>query len=520
MIRQRSKIVHVCLTLLAVSLVACTSSAKRAANMADQAQEFFDSGQPGKAYALIGQSIQERDGVPSAYLLQARIALALGRREDAYRAYSNALELEAANPEALLGVAQDGLSTGHLAEADAAADKLLVLDPNLANALLVKGIVRMVRNDLNGAVSFSDKILAAQPNDVAATILKARALALRGDRNAALALLRDIITKVGENRELVMSLAELQRFGGEPKPFLESLRKIRELAPENRDYRFDLIDTLYRLGYTDEARAEATSLIVEPTLDTDAAGRIARLWYAYDREALTADQIAAAAANGSVDTRMALARFYIMTARPTVAITLLRPLATGWSSDIQALYARSASAAGNGAAAHAAADNILKQDPDNGDALLIRAADALARHESATAVVDYQRVVRDYPKWEEGYLGLASAYAVQDKPDGVRRAFEDGRKALPQSLPLARDYIATLMRTGDADHALDVARRFALDSPSLPAAWSLFGAVCAKSEDDVCRTEAAEGTKQARTRYGLDPVPGTPPPIALIGRLN
>lgn len=520
MVHKRLKIVPVCLALLVALPVACTNGEQRAADMTAQAQQLFDSGQPGPAFAMIAQAIRERDDLPGPYLLQARIALALGKRSDAYHAYANALALEATNPEALLGVAQNSLSVGRLNEAEAAADKILVLDPNQPDAMLVKGIIAMVRNKLDATVAFSDRILALKPDDVGALILKSRARALQGDYPAATALIRAGIAKQGETRELVMSLAELQRYGGDADAFIASLRRIRELAPQNRDYRFDLVDALYRQGRVDDARAEMATLVAEPTLTPAQASRFARLWYAYDRAALTPEQIATAADKASVDTRLALARFYIATQRPQVAIAILQPIATGWSSDVQALYARAIGAAGNVAAANTAADGILDKDSDNGDALLIRANGAMARQDPSAAVIDYQRVIRDYPQWEEGYLGLAQAYAAGDKPSGVRRAFEDGRKALPQSLPLVRAYTATLLRIGDVSHALDVARRFALDSPALIVGWELYGEICAKTGDDMCRAEVSEGAKRAKARYGLDLVPGTPPPIALIGRLS
>jgi tetratricopeptide (TPR) repeat protein len=245
MIRQRPTIAHVCLILLVAVPMACTSSDRQADDMAAQAQQLFDSGQPVQALDLIGRSIRERDDQPASYLLQAKIALALGNREDAYRAYANAQSLEAANPEALLGVAQIGVGLGHLSEADAAADKILVLDPNQNQALLVKGIVKMVRNDLDGAIGFSDKILAITPGDVTATILKARALALRGDRNAALGLIRGGIAKAGETRELAMSLVELQRFvaadppacAREPRLSIRSSRYALSSGPYRRSPR-------------------------------------------------------------------------------------------------------------------------------------------------------------------------------------------------------------------------------------------------------------------------------------------
>ncbi|MBI0477221.1 hypothetical protein D9601_17880 [Sphingomonas sp. MA1305] len=518
--RQSAMIARLCLALLAATPVACTNRVEKAAALASQAQQLLDAGQPAQAYTLIGQSIRARDDQPDAYLLQGRIAMTLNRRDDAYRAFSNAMALDAANPEALNGVAQTGLSTGHLNEADSAADKILALDPNQTSALLVKGIICMVRNDLDGALTFSDRILKLNPREVGATILKARALALRGNRDAALAMVRERIGQVGETQELTLSLAELQRFGGSPADFLASLQRIRQLSPDNRNYRFDLVDTLYRMGRVADARVEAAALAAEPNLSAAEAARLPRLFYGYDQEGLTAAQIADVSTKASVDTRLALARYFIATGHAEAAIILLKPVATGWSSDIQALYARAVGAAGDTAAARTAVDAILKRDPNNGDALLLRASNALGRRDTSTAIVDYQRVIHDYPQWEEGYLGLARAYAASNKPGDVRRVFEDGRKALPQSLPLARAYTAVLLRMGDTDRALDVARRFAFDSPALGAAWTLYGQICAKSSDSDCRAEVASGTQQARTRYGLDPAPGTPPPVALIGRLS
>lgn len=515
----RDILLRFCLVLLAVATVSCKASEQQVADMAAQAQQLLDAGQPAQAQELIGRALRARDDQPAAYLTQARIALALGRRNDAYQAYANALALDAASPEALMGVAQTGLGSGHLAEAEKAADQILVLDPNQTDAMLVKGIAKMVRNDLDGAVGYADRVLALKPGDMGAIILKSRALGLRGDRDAALALVKEGAARLGPTLELTMASAELQRQGGDAAAFLASLRRIRELAPTNRDYRFDLVDTLYRLGRTDEARAETAALIAEQA-DPHEAGRYARLWYAYDPAALTVDQLALATDKAPVETRLALARFYVATGRGGVAAALLRPVATGWSSDVQAAYARAAIAAGAGDAARQAAAGILGRDPDNGDALLVHADAALAKGDPAAAIIDYQRVVRDYPEWEEGYLGLARAYEAGDKPDGVRRAFEDGRRALPQSLPFARAYVATLLKTGDREHAQEVARRFALDSPSLPAGWSLYADVCGRIGGGDCRAEAAQGAAAARSRFGLDPVPGTPPPIALIGRLD
>lgn len=518
--QRRVFIQRICSALLVALPVACTASEQQVADMAAQAQQLLDGGQPVQAQELIGRAVHKRDDLPTVFLVQARIAMALGKRNDAYRAYSNALALDATSPEALMGVARTGLNTGHLDEADKAADKILVLDPNQTEAMLIKGIVKMVHNNLDDTIAFSNKVLAIKSDDVGAIVLKSRALALQGDNAAAMALIDRGVARLGRTLELTMAQAELQRHSGNVDAFLNSLRRIKELAPQNRDYRFDLVDTLYRLGRLDEARAETASLIDEPNADLRETERYARLWYAYDQSALTVDQLASVAKKASVETRLALARFYVATGRGAVAVALLKPMATGWSSDIQAMYARATAAAGNTTAARQMAATALAKDPGNGAALLVQADAAMSRNDPTAAIIDYQKVIRDYPQWEEGYIGLAAAYLTLGKRDGARRTFEDALKTLPQSLLLARTYVEMLLRTGDKEHAREVARRFALNSPSLIAGWNLYSTICAQTNGDNCQAEAAEGLRQSKLRFGLDLAPGTPPPIALIGRLS
>lgn len=504
---------------LAVAAAACTPSDQKASALAAQAQQKLDSGQPFAAEALVQQALAARDDVPSVYLAQAHVANVLGRRDEAYQAYASVLALEATNPEALMGVAQTGLSTNHVDASDDAANKILVLDPHQSDALLIKGIVSLIHTNMDAAIAFADRVLAAKPGDPGGLILKSRALALRGDRAAALKLVQEGIKAKGETLELSMSLAELQRSAGDGPAFLATLRRLRALQPANRGYRFDLADTLYKLGKPDEARREVTSLLDEGIGKPTELEQFARLWYNYDRQALSPEQVAHAARHATLGPRVAAAHYFIATGQARTAFEIIAPTAQGWSQDVQALLARAQAQLGQAPAALATARQVLALDPNNGEALLITAAAKLAGSDPGGAVIDYQRVISDYPQWHEGYLGLARAYAAARKPEGVRRAFEDGRQALPQSLPLAEAYVAALPGLGDPGHALDVARQFALASPSSIKAWQLYAAVCGRSGDADCRGEAAEGLAGAHQRFGLDLPPGTPPPTSLIGRL-
>ena len=507
------------LSLALLALAGCQPSAESVAAKAAQAQQLLDAGQPREAQAIIAAAIAQRDDIPAALLVQAHVALALQNRGLAYQAYSNALALDATNDEALNAVAQLGLGTGHLREAESAADKILILQSDQVGALTVKALIAIVRNDLDTANTLADRILRRQPGDLGGLILKSRIQALRGDLGPALETLRAGETQYSSTSSYVMAVAELLRARGDTQGLLQQLQRLKTLAPDDLGYRLDLVDILYRTGHRDEARDEVATLIAKPIKDAATIDGIVRLWYANDRAAMTPAMIDAASRNASAEARLVFARYFIASGQPAVAATLLKPLATGWSSDIQGLYALAGAALGSPDAG-AAADALLAKDPGNGGALLTRIRQAMAEGRPRDAVTDAQRVVADYPQWDEGYLTLAAAYAALRDQVGVRRAYEQGLKARPQSIPLTAAYITQLIALRDGPRAVEVARRFALDSPALPAGWSQYAATCARATGDDCRDEAAQGLAASRTRYGLDPTPGTSPPIAAIGRLQ
>ena len=509
--------------LLAASaalLAGCQPSAETVAAQAAQAQQLLEGGRVAEARAMITAAVAKRDDVPAALLVQGRVAMAMQNRALAYQAYSNALSLDATNEEALNAVAQLGLGTGHLREAESAADKMLVLQPGQSGALTVKTLIAIVRSDLDTAGSLADRILQQQPNDLGGLILKSRVQALQGDRVAALATLRAGGAQYASTPSYLMAVAELLRAQGDTQGLLAQLERLKTLAPEDLGYRLDLIDILYRTGQRDAARAEVDAVIVKPVTNQVAIDGLVRLWYANDRAAMSPAMIETASRTASLEARLVFARYFIATGQPAVAATLLKPVAKGFSVDIEGLYAFAGAVLGEQEAAAAAADQLLDKDPGNGGALLVRIRRAMAEGRARDAVNDAQRVIADYPEWDEGYLALAAAYAARRDQVGVRRAYEQGLKARPQSLTLAGAYIGQLIALNDGQRAIEVARRFALDSPSLPAGWSQYVATCSRLQGDDCRDEAAEGLAQSKTRYGLDPVPGTPPPIAAVGRLQ
>lgn len=503
----------------ALLLVAACSSDEDALAGAGQAQQLLEAGRLEEAERAIAAVAAEHDDVAQVYLVQGRIAYARGAIDSAYQAFYNALALETTNPEALIAVSQLGLRTGRLREAEDAADRLLLLDPRQPQALMTKGVIALARRDRARAGDYADQILAAQPNDESGLILKARVLAINGDRDAAAALIRDAVGRTGYTAGLTGFLVELHRARGEGDQFLAMLQRLRASGQADPDRLIDLADTLYKTGRIDQAREQAADLLGPNATDRAVLSKVIRLWQAYDPDPLPPALLDRLARTSSVEARMAAGRHLIETGRAQAAVDLLRPVATGWSSEIQALMARALDAASPAGTMSPQAAAMLARDPENGDLLMIRARHSMEAGRAKDAIVDLQRVVRNYPEWGAGRRALGDAYRANGSEAGFRRAFEDGLKANPQNLPLAAAYVERLGAIGDGERAIEVARRFARQSPALEPGWRLFAAACGRLPASGCREEVREGLERSRTLFGLDPAVGAARSRGLLDRL-
>jgi len=500
-----------------LALPACKSPAERAAELAAQANAQADAGNLVAAQKAILEAIALRDDIPAYQQLLGAIALKAGKQGDAYRAFSRALDIDPTNMTALAYVANLGVQVGQINRAEEAADRLLTLDPDALPGLQVKGMIALARDHDDEALRIGDRMLALRPGDEAGTIIKARSLAKQGQFDAALALL-DSATGTNESPVLLANKLNIYRNLRRPEAMADILARLEQRGAMSPALRLDQVNLLYRLGRTEEARRAGRALLREGAAP-EIYRTLQRLWWEYDKTPLSVGSAGEAArwkdpAAAQQTIRYLVARGDLATAQAAIraAPATARPL-------LASLEARLLAASGQGAQASEAAEALLKRDPQDVDALLVRALTALDAGKPGPAVEAAQLASANDPANAESYVILARIAQAQDQAWRVRRAFEEGIKALPQNFLLLERYTQFLHQSGDKGRAVSVARAFARATPSSVRAWSFLAEQCRWAKDEGCLQGALAGQKNAETTYLVDDPPGTPRNRGLFGRI-
>lgn len=508
----RDRLIAVSLPLLL--LAGCASRAEKAAEQAALAQQLMDAGNIPAARAAIGKALSYGGENVDILLLDARIKVRAQDLRGAFDAYRTVLVFQPDNMEALATVAQIG---GMVGEEDIARDaikRVLAIEPYNPEMLLTLGVLELRKDNFAEAMRLAEQILAAAPGDPRGLALKARALTQTGRGAEALKMLRDQIALTGNNPMTAGALLETARAQGDVATMLEQFPLLIENVPQSTELVLDEINIRYKSGDKEGARFAARDFIAKFGSQSEAMARLLDLWEEYDPQPMSPDDLAALAANGAVEARLAVARFYIDRGDLTVAQSLVAnspdPRAAGLLARIQIRRGEPGGVQ--------AAGRIIAVDDTNCEALTAMAEWNLGQGKIDAAVMAAQVVATQCRDRIDGYVILANAYQRANRPTAVERVSRDGIDAHPLSPRLTRGFADWLLARGREESAVGAARRLTTVAPSRESSWRIFGSVCQRAGNSVCAADAARGLARAKTVYQLDPLPGVRPPDPLFGR--
>lgn len=508
----RDRIVAICLPLLL--LMACASPAEKAAADAAIAEQLLAAGDLPGARAAIGRALSHGGNSVDMLLIDARIKMRMQEWNGAYDSYRTVLALQPDNIEALSVVGQIGSMLGEDKVAREAIGKVLAANPQDAEMLLTLGVLELRDDNHAEALALAERILANAPGDPRGLALKARVLTLTGRAGAALAMLRDQIAKTGNDPMIAGALLEVARAQGNVPTMLEQFPLLISTSPQSIDLALDEINIRYKSGDAAGARQASRDFIARFGTQGEAMARLLGLWEEYDRTPLASADLAALAASGAIEARLASARFFVDRGDLESAQALVAdapdPRAAG-------LRARLQLRAGDLRGA-AAAERILATDETNCEALTAIAEHHLAAGRVDAAVVPAQVLSTQCRDRIDGYVILANAYARAKRAAAVERVSRDSIEAHPLDPRTTRMFVEWLGANGRASSAVAAARRLTIVAPSRQSSWRILADACRRAGNSACMGDAAAGLARARTTFQLDPLPGVRQADDLFGR--
>ena len=498
-----------------VGLPACSDGSQNAAENAALAEQALASNDLRTARSAIIAAIQERDDILAYHLLRGRIELASGSPSAAYDAYSDARALDAANSEALLAVAQLGLTTGNLQQSFDATEEILILAPGNLDALLIRGIHAIVRRNYPEALEFGEKILAIAPGHEGGVILKSRALFMSRKPREALSALDEITGSAADSEPAALTRLEIFRALRQPRDLSAEFTRLRELRPKDAALAVDEANFRFKMGERQSAHQLLTNVMAATDTDAERAESASALWGEYGLQDLPSDALTRINRSGSTAARQTLARLLIRLDRVPETAATLRALPESSRSALQARYL---AMIGKSADARRLAEALLSRDSTNCDALIAVSESALALGQNESALRYAQQAAAECPVQPAGWMAAANAYKQLERDGGVSRVYVQALDTNKQSTELTAAYSNWLASEGRSREAVAMARRLTRYAPALISAWTLYGELCRRF-DPTCISAAEAGMENAKTLFGIDLPPGTPPPNGLFGRL-
>jgi tetratricopeptide (TPR) repeat protein len=338
------------------------------------------------------------------------------------------------------------LRQGQFEEAAQEATKAQSIEPPNATSISVLSGIKAAQGDLAGALKVLDVGIPQNPKDVGLKLIKLKILGDLNDAQGTEAILRDLITNSPTNNSYKVSLVRLllsqNRQDDAEKVFRDSIAR----NPNDKDVKLLLVKFLLERRGLDAAEAELLTI--------------------------------SNAAPDEIVYSLALSEVYVRDGKKDKAKGLLLDIAAKDNMKPNALRAKAALARlalseGDQATAYSLLTDILSSDPENAEALLIRAETALKAKDVQAAIPDLRTILRSDPNSKEALLLLIKAYSDDGEEELAIIAYRNYLDVDPQNDAIRVEFAQRLMQAKKIEEAEKQIHQALLHSPKFVPALLL-----------------------------------------------
>jgi predicted Zn-dependent protease len=446
---------------LGLFLAGCDSPKEKEAQYIQHGKTLFESGDLAKASLEFRNALQINPAGVEAQLYIARIAEKQRDVAGAAVAYRKAASNDPKNFEAHLKAGQFALLTGDPETAKSFADQAITLDPKKPDGHALRGGALMMQGRLDDAEKEANLALALDPKSTDAIILLASRKAQQNKPDEALALVDNGLKQDPKNNDLLHLKLGLLFFEKRTPDVIALLQQMEELDPKNPALVTDLANQLALSGKVDEAEA-AFKHALDLNGDSDELLSAYAAFLATRRsldEAIGEIKLLAAKAQSASKYQFLLEQLYLRGGKLDEAAALMTALKDNGTSAndrlvAQVELARIDMARNDQTSALAKLADVLKQDPGNDAALLLRSIVMLDDKKYDEAISDARSVLNANMNSVTGLQVLAKAYAATGNDDLAITEYRALLKLAPTQVD-ARLELANLLAQKSPDEALE-----------------------------------------------------------------
>ena len=344
------------------------------------------------------------------------------------------------------------------------SNKLLELDPDNANIRAFRALVLLQLSDIQGAINEATIAITKEPGNVNALVVLANERLSNGDAIGAIKYLDEGISRDENNLILrlikIQALDELNDINGAVAVF----NKLIELYPENNVYKYSLANYFAKHEQFGNAERVFDVLVSNHPDDHNIKSEHIRFLVFYKGINYAIMQVIEYlnTSSDNIKLQLLLAELYQADNRNNKAMNIYKNIINDGKDESYVTSAKIKlseilSSNGDNKGAKLLLEKVLKTNPQNSDALFVKASIELSENNSNQAIIILRTLLNQNPESVNALALLARAHISNNSFELANEYYRKVLQIRPINETVALEYISVLIQRNElalADDAL------------------------------------------------------------------
>lgn len=444
-----------------MSLTACGGVDARKAKYLSKGQEYYSNANYEKARLEFSNVLKiDPKHVQANYEL-AKTFEKLNKIREAGGFYLKVLDLDPKNNQAMVRLGRIYLLSNATNEAKLINEQALAIVPLDAGAIALRGGIHARLGEFDAAVADATQALTLDPKNLDALSLMAGIYLSKQNYSEAAKVIEGGVKQNQNNPELRQLLSSIYLKQGERDKAITVLKELVVMEPEKLPNRIQLAEFYVANNAADEAEKIAVESVKHFKDDSTAiryhVDLIRRRGDIKGAEELLKKYIADDPKE--YDLQFMLAGLYASSNRANEGVAVLEKIIKDDGVKKNGLIARDELAKyylskNDATKAELLIAEVLKESPQDNDALILRGNLALAKKDYTVAISDLRAALRNQPNQASLLRQLAKAHEGNGEKELAKQTYQTALTAEPLDISLYLEYTAFLMNSGDTTQAI------------------------------------------------------------------